>query len=412
MTQHNRELAHDVQVRVQAERAVRDSERLLKQFVEAMPVGVFVAHVDGTPYFANELAVELFGPEILQTKSLEDLAGVFRGFQSGTDQIYHASRTPVMRALQGEKSSIADMVVERNNRRIPLQAWGSPVLDSSGNVRLAVTAFVDISERLAIEERARQTQQDLAHLSRLNTMGEMASGLAHELNQPLMAIVAYIRSCILNLNGGQWKLEKDRDTLCKVLEDAAAESLRAGEIIRRLRRLVKKHAAERLPTDLNDAIREICSMVETEAHVQKIQLKLDLQPDLPEVPVDRVQTQQVVLNLVRNAFDAILQTNSDVRIVQVSTRIDDDAVQVTVSDTGPRIPDEDVAKFFEPFFTQKERGLGMGLPISRSIIESHQGTLTIHAQPSGGLCASFRLPLRPDEANPWAMGGLPNQANP
>ena len=223
LTEANRELAHEVQVRVQAERAVRDSERLLKQFVEAMPVGVFVAHVDGTPYFANELAVELFGPEILQTKSLEDLAGVFRGFQSGTDQIYHASRTPVMRALQGEKSSIADMVVERNNRRIPLQAWGSPVLDSSGNVRLAVTAFVDISERLAIEERARQTQQDLAHLSRLNTMGEMASGLAHELNQPLMAIVAYIRSCILNLNGGQWKLEKDRDTLCKVLEDAAAE---------------------------------------------------------------------------------------------------------------------------------------------------------------------------------------------
>jgi len=243
-----------------------------------------------------------------------------------------------------------------------------------------------------------QRQQHLAevaHLARLNTMGEMASGMAHELNQPLTAIVGYAEAALAGFESGMLTGEENH----LLLEKIVSESQRAAEIIRRLRRLVRKREPEQSPTNVNQLILEAVEMVGHESEQGQHRVETQLADDLPVIAADRVQIQQVILNLLRNGMEAMEALPVTSRVLLIRSRQADNFLCVSVSDNGPWIADEDLNQLFEPYFSTKKSGLGMGLAICRSIIESHAGTLTARRNSDCGLTFEFTLPTRPGGAD-------------
>ena len=258
-----------------------------------------------------------------------------------------------------------------------------------------LVAADDITDRKGAEEQARQHQEQLVHVSRQTMLGELATGIAHELNQPLTAVANYAQAALRRVRSNEWSHEE----LTNCLEKTSQQALLAGEIIRRLRRLVSKHPPEQTETDLNDTIRDVLEMVRTEAAGREVHVRLELPDELPRVRADRIQLQQVMLNLVRNSFEAMQHTPAEDRRLSVeSRRIDHECVAVSVTDHGEGCEAQDLDRLFEPFFTTKEQGLGMGLSISRSIIESHGGRLTAQSNLTRGLTLEFTLPILPGVA--------------
>lgn len=252
----------------------------------------------------------------------------------------------------------------------------------------ALALAAAIKERERAEEQSRQHLQQLAHVARISALGEMASAIAHEINQPLTAILSYTQASQRLLAAEQ----HDRQELQHAMERAAAQAQRAGEIIRRVRSFVAKEENETLAVDVNYLVTEVVGLARPEARQCGIQLRLDLTPDLPQVRADAIQIQQVVLNLVRNGLDAINSHGAEDRVLTVSTMVDADTmVVVTVRDSGPGVELETAQRIFDPFFTTKPNGMGIGLVISRSIAEVHGGSLTL-VNP-GGSGAEFRLAL-------------------
>jgi signal transduction histidine kinase len=246
-----------------------------------------------------------------------------------------------------------------------------------------------VQERLQAAEQARQHQADLAHVLRLGTMGEMAAGLAHEINQPLAAVANYARGGVLRLRDGS---AKPADLL-PILEAIAQQALRAGEITRRVRDLVRKEPVEQKPVDLNELVRDAVHFVDNEAGRSRIQVQLNLAPGLPPIVCNGVQIEQVILNLLRNAVEAVHACANGAGHISVATALaGGDAVEVSVRDDGIGLP-EPPADIFAPFYSTKAQGLGMGLSISRSIIEAHRGDLRATRNPDGGSTFHFTLPV-------------------
>ncbi len=245
------------------------------------------------------------------------------------------------------------------------------------------------AEPKQMQEEATVRQEELAHASRLNTLGEMASGLAHELNQPLMAIIGFTDYCLHELRSDRVNSERCVETL----QDAAKEAKRAGEIIKRMRRLVSKRPAQHAPADLNETVVEAVQLLRPGLVVQ---VDMALGNDLPKAIIDRVQVQQVIINLAQNAVQAMTNAKSSERRLLLCTGQCDDSEQVfvEVSDTGPGLPQEDLERLFDPFFSRKPDGLGLGLSISRTIVESHSGKLTVSKNEETGLTFRFTLPSR------------------
>ena len=251
------------------------------------------------------------------------------------------------------------------------------------------TGFVrDLTERQQTEARMQELQSELVHVSRLTALGEMASALAHEINQPLSAIVNYLRGSIRLLRGENVPLDKVSDAV----ERASAEALRAGEIIRRLREFVSRGDTERRAESLSKLIEEASALalVGAKQHGVRVSMTFDALAD--QVFVDKVQIQQVVLNLIRNAIDAM--ENSPTKTLQLSVqRQEGGQALVAVSDTGAGIGAEALERLFQPFFTTKATGMGVGLSISRTIIEAHGGHLRGSKRDSGGALFEFTLPI-------------------
>lgn len=246
----------------------------------------------------------------------------------------------------------------------------------------------DVELQRAHQQIERQRHEaEVAHLARLNTMGEMASGMAHELNQPLTALVGYAETAMTGLDTGHL----DESDLKHILGQVVSESQRAAEIIRRLRRLVKKREPERTDTDINDVVREVANMVAHEVELGGYRIHMKLDETIPTIQADRVQIHQVLLNLVRNGLEAMDLTPRDERQLVVKTELAD-RVCVSVSDNGAQHAPDSLQQLFEPYYSTKATGLGMGLAICRSIIESHAGQLTAVPNQDRGLTFNFTLP--------------------
>jgi C4-dicarboxylate-specific signal transduction histidine kinase len=264
-------------------------------------------------------------------------------------------------------------------------AEGSPgaaeLASGAAAARLAALAI----ERTRSEERARHQLAQLAHVSRLATMGEMASGLAHELNQPLCAIVNFTEACAELVNSRQ------ADSGVKALADVTKQAARAGDVIRRLREFVRRREPEREVVDLNSIVREVMALTNNDARRHEIHVRLKLGDRSLTVRADPIQIQQVLVNLVRNAFDAMCGTPARKRVLTIRTIRQKEEVEVLVSDTGSGVPETLREKLFESFFSTKDDGMGMGLSISRSILEAHNGR--IWATPNGAHGTTFRFTL-------------------
>jgi C4-dicarboxylate-specific signal transduction histidine kinase len=250
------------------------------------------------------------------------------------------------------------------------------------------------AEALLVEAQARQHHAELAHAARLATLGEMAAGLAHELNQPLAAIVSYARGCVRRLESG----DTPTDAIIDVIEEISAQALRAGEVLRRIRDFVRSGEMRRERVDVNDVVREAVRFAELEARQRGVTMPLALAPVRLPVDVDRVQIEQVILNLVRNGFDAMGGQPPDASRLAIATApTGRGTVEVSVADTGNGIPAEIADRLFDPFFSTKSDGLGLGLSISRSIVEAHGGRLWATANPGRGATFRFTLPVAASE---------------
>ena len=322
------------------------------------------------------------------------------------------TRTELQRDFTLSQTELARILYSRT---IPNSRWDLVDLpekqlfkaEALGNASYAVAVFCGFAvvgllmlqqlrrkeqRRLQAEKLALQHQADLAHVDRINIMGEMASGLAHELNQPLSAISAYCQAGLRILDSSENKSEK----LVHALEHASIQSQRAGEIIRRMRRFTAKGMVRRTPIDLNRVIKNAVSFVEAELKRKEIKLHLELAAGIPAAIADEIQIEQVILNLLHNAIEAMFSESDTARILRISSgQVNADTLQVTVNDTGPGLDAATVERIFDTFYTTKKNGMGLGLAISRSIVETHGGQLWADSSPGTGATFAFTLAVAP-----------------
>jgi two-component system sensor kinase FixL len=258
----------------------------------------------------------------------------------------------------------------------------------SSNQRFFTGFIRDLTERQQTEARLQELQSELLHISRLTAMGEMASTLAHELNQPLSAIANYMK-------GSRRLLEDSTDERSAMLRDAmdkaAEQALRAGQIIRHLRDFVARGESERRVESVKKVIEEASALALVGAKDQGVRVRFQFDPTVELVLADKVQIQQVLLNLIRNALEA-MEGSAKRELVVSAAHADDDMIAISVADTGSGIAPEVASQLFQPFFTTKSQGMGVGLSISRTIIEAHGGQIGVAPNPAGG--ATFRFTLR------------------
>jgi PAS domain S-box-containing protein len=270
------------------------------------------------------------------------------------------------------------------------QTVGHPVLNASGDVEQFVCTMMDVTERKHAEEALRQAQADLARVTRVTTMGELTASLAHEVNQPITAAVTDARTCLRWLNRNEPDLEEARKAASRVVKDAT----RAAEIISRIRLLFKKGAPQRELVDMNEIIRDMIVLLRGETAQQNILVGTDLAADLPPVMADRVQLQQVLMNIMINGIEAMKDIDGTRDLIIRSQRGEEGQLMVCVADTGVGLPPQKTEQIFNAFFTTKPQGTGMGLRISGSIIESHGGRLWAADNSPRGASFYFTLPTK------------------
>uniref|UniRef100_Q47BE4 histidine kinase n=1 Tax=Dechloromonas aromatica (strain RCB) TaxID=159087 RepID=Q47BE4_DECAR len=255
-------------------------------------------------------------------------------------------------------------------------------------VRVQIGA--DITDKKHIEEVNLQQQKRLEQTSRLITMGEMASSLAHELNQPLSAIANYCAGCVKRMQAGNYRL----DDLLAAMQKASSQAERAGKIIRRMRDMVKKGDPNRQPIALEELVDEARAFADIEAQRTGTQIIVDLPENLPRIVVDRIMIEQVLLNLVKNGIEAMSDVPFERRQLSLQAKVvDERMLEISVTDQGHGLAEEDIEKIFAPFYTTKPEGMGIGLAICRSIIEFHQGRLWVEPRREGGTVFHFTVPI-------------------
>jgi PAS domain S-box-containing protein len=272
-------------------------------------------------------------------------------------------------------------------------AWSQKaMLDADGGIAAVVAAGRDVTERLRAEEQARRHLQQLAHVGRISAMGEMASAIAHEINQPLTSVRTYAQASRRLLAAGE-----DPRALADTLERIADQAERAAQIIQRLRGFLAQHEVQAMPVEPGFLVREVIDLCRAEAAQCGVQLRVDTHDALPRVHVDPIQVEQIVLNLVRNGLEAIQLAESDARVVSVATCFEDGEVRMSVQDSGPGVPAEAAQRIFDAFYTTKPGGMGVGLALSRSIAEAHGGRLWLDATHRPGALFHLALPALADE---------------
>jgi two-component system sensor kinase FixL len=368
------------------EEAIRAREAHLISILETVPDAMVIIDVEGRVTSFSRAAQRLFGyvdEEVVGKNVSLLMPSPYREAHDGYLERYLST---------GERRiiGIGRVVVgqRKDGSTFPMEL---AVGEVKGEQRF-FTGFVrDLTERQESDLRIQELQSELVHISRLTALGEMGSALAHELNQPLAAIGNYLNGLRrITQKGG----EVDAKVLSDALEKAAEQTLRAGDIIRRLRDFVSRGETERRVESLSKLVVEAGALALIGAKEQSVRVSTTLDPDLDLVLATRVQVQQVLLNLIRNAMESMATTERRELVIRTAAA-DDNMVCISVSDTGSGIADTVMAQLFQPFVTTKDAGMGVGLSICRTIVESHGGRIWAENRPEGGAMFAFTLPAVP-----------------
>jgi PAS domain S-box-containing protein len=382
-------VARDITERKRAQEALRESEIRFRTFVDHAGDALFVYDFErSTVVDVNRRACEELGytREELIGKTLLNFH--LDGYQEELESI-------TQRALAGETVFDTHSHRRKDGSTFPVEVHTSLV--SYGGVRFLLMVARDVTERVRAEEQRdqlRQLEAELAHLDRLTMLGELTASIAHEVNQPLSGVVSNGGACVRWLAGDVPNLEEAREAARRIVRDGK----RAGEVIARIRALTRKAPTPKEKLDLNETLRQVLALVGDQAKRNSVTIRTQLADNLSPISGDQVQLQQVMLNLAMNAIDAMSNVSERARELVIATRnIDTDQVQVTVEDSGVGLDPNTMQKIFEPFYTTKPTGMGMGLSISRSILQSHGGRLWATANDGPGTTFCFTLPMYHEE---------------
>jgi PAS domain S-box-containing protein len=364
---------------------LRESEARFQEMADTAPVMIWLTGTDGLCNYFNKPWLEFTGRSMEQEVGTgwiegvhpDDVQGCFDGFLPA----FHAREPFRMQYRLRRADGEYRWLIESG---IPRYAGGEFAGYIGSNIDIT-----DLKSAEAERERLRQVLSELAHMNRVTTMGELAASIAHEIKQPIAAAHTSAQTCLLWLGRDQPDIEKAQKAVSRIIQDAT----RASEIINRIRVLFKKEQPQREWVDVNEVILEMISLMSSEAGRRDISIHTELAPALPKVSADRVQLQQVLMNLMLNGIEAISEGKMAGRLTIKSQQNPEDRVLISVSDSGMGLPPEREDKVFDPFFTTKPQGTGMGLSISRSIIESHGGRLWATGNPDKGATFQFNLPV-------------------
>jgi PAS domain S-box-containing protein len=379
----------DITERKRSQDQLRESEGRLEAIIESLEEGVVAIGPDRRVLFANaafrRMLVASNAPPA-RFDTLDDAFALFQLYDPG-GEILPVERRPMTRLLGGEPVPPTEGCARfADGREIHVVYRGQPILDEDGAITLAIMVVRDVTRERQADAHLKALQQELIHVSRVSAMGTMAASLAHELNQPLAAVANYSAAAQMMLAAPGVSISGVQG----VLKRSADESVRAGQIVNRLRRFITKGEIERQRESLAAIVREAVAIAHSDDSIDGTQVKLKLDPDADDVVVDRIQLQQVVFNLVRNAVEAM--AGGPRRELTIVTRRVEDQIELLVADRGPGLPAQVKERLFEPFITTKEAGMGIGLPICRSIVRAHGGDIRAEARPSGGTVFIVSLP--------------------
>ena len=375
----------DVTERKVAEQALRQSEERLRLVLEANSEGVWDWNIPSGKAFFSRRYSGMLGYEP------EEFAQDYDAWKAlvHPDDFDRVHAEHVAHIDHGKEFCVELRMRKKSGDWCWIRSRGTVVeRDAEGRAIRMVGTHLDITERKQAEQELQQQRQELAHVARVSVMGELATSVAHELNQPLGAILS-------NAEAAELFLSQDPPALGElraILADIRKDDERAGEVIRRMRSLLRKQELEREPVQMNLLVEDVFRLVSSDASLRQVAITAALSPHLPPVQGDRIQLQQVLLNLIMNAMEAMTKQPPEKRRLIVRTSYTGDGtVELSVADSGPGIEPGNLPRLFEPFFTTKQSGIGMGLPISRKIVEAHHGRISAESHPAGG--AVFRVTL-------------------
>jgi two-component system sensor kinase FixL len=346
------------------------ADRLLAQIVQSSEDAILSVALDGTITSWNAAAERIYG------FGASEAIGRHISMLQPPDRAGEEVR--IMEQLRAGLNTehFETVRLHKDGHEVMVSLSIAPVHDANGAVIGASKTARDVTERKRAEERVLAMQNELAHVGRLSAMGQMSAAIAHELNQPLTAIANYAKAAQRLLQNETLE-PRQLQSAREAMEKAVTQTLRAGTIIRYLRDFVEKRESRKSPEDMNEVIREAVSLGMIGHSHSNIKLTFRLHSMLPRVPIDRVQMQQLLLNLVRNAMEAMAEVEK--RELTISSDIQEDGLRIMVQDSGPGLAPQVAARLFQPFVTTKPDGMGIGLKICQSIIEGHGGTIV--AQP-------------------------------
>ncbi|WP_426616035.1 PAS domain-containing sensor histidine kinase [Bradyrhizobium sp. McL0616] len=376
----------DIDDEVRAHEALQQSERSLRQLVETLPAMIDCATPDGEPIYRSKQLREFLG------YNLEDLDGEPSRLGATLDAGVHPADLEGVKERYARSLATGEPYARRHRlRRFDgeyrwVETRAGPMRDEAGTIVQWNVICLDIDGEMRAQEELRQAQGKLARASQAASLAELSASIAHEVNQPLAAVVANSHACERWLRADPPNIDRARKTVERIIRDANG----AADVVGRIRALFKQSTEARSATHISGLIAEVHDLMAEELARTRTQVNVIIDQGLPQLSLDRIQVQQVFSNLIRNGVEAMDRSSGD-RYIRIHARRDETSVRVEISDRGPGLPFPD--KIFQPFFTTKETGMGMGLAISRSIIESHGGRLWAEKSERIGATFVFTLPI-------------------
>jgi PAS domain S-box-containing protein len=367
------------------EEGLRESEERMRLAVEAADFGIWIRDLGRNAIWATDKWRSIFG---FEPEEPLDLPAILQRIHPEDRDTVRPVMTQVIHG-DGIYEITFRLLLPTGEVRW-ISSHGRTEFDSESKPNLVRALSLDITARKQADEEKQLLQQEIAHAGRVSLMGQLASALAHEINQPLGAILRNAEAAELFLQNPSPDLNEVRE----ILADIRKDDQRAGDVISRMRGLLKRNELAERSLDVRELVSNTISLVQFEASARQIRLEVVIADDLPPILGDSVHLQQVLLNLITNGMDALDETKHENPQIRVAASLDgQQAVEIAVSDTGDGIPNDRFAHIFDPFFTTKAHGMGMGLSISSTIIEAHNGRLWAENNKDGGASFRFTLPI-------------------